>query len=78
MAGLGCTPPICADFEASDPCPAPLQCTNGRVVRFSLNSQLTGSINGPALGILTGLTNLQLAYLKLTIPFRRKSVGSLR
>jgi hypothetical protein len=66
MAGLGCTHPMCADFAASDPCPSPLGCTNGTVVSFNLNSRLSGSINGSALGVLTDLTYLLLAHLNLT------------
>jgi hypothetical protein len=43
-----------------------LACINGRVTFISLTVSLTGSINGPALGVLTGLTYLQLFNLNLT------------
>lgn len=73
LAGLGCTSPKCLDFAADDLCPSVLLCANGRVVRIVISSGiergLNGTIDGPALGALTGLTFLQLVgHTFTTIP----------
>jgi hypothetical protein len=68
LTDLGCTPPTCPNFAANESCPGVLDCSNGRVNYISLTMGVgrTGSINGPALGVLTGLTYLQLFNLNLT------------
>jgi hypothetical protein len=68
LTDLGCTPPTCPNFNfaANESCPGVLACSNGRVNYIALAVTLTGSINGPALGVLTGLTDLQLRNLNLT------------
>jgi hypothetical protein len=66
LTGLGCTPPMCPNFAANETCPSVLACSNGRVTFINLIDRLTGSINGPALGVLTGLTYFQLFNLNLT------------
>jgi hypothetical protein len=66
---LGCVDERCPSFQASQACPAAsgsLMCANGSVVAIDLFSDLTGSINGSALGVLTGLTFLRLLSLALT------------
>jgi hypothetical protein len=77
LAGLNCTAPKCVDFEATDPCPARqdfedperIVCVNGSVIEIHLNGGLAGSINGPALGVLTRLTVLELlSHALSTIP----------
>jgi hypothetical protein len=69
-AGLGCAGAAqCPNFAASEACPAnataSLGCANGVVVKLEL-TRLAGSINGPALAVLTGLTELDLNHHQLT------------
>lgn len=68
FADLGCVAPKCPEFAANATCPSPsaFSCANGRVVSIDLVSGLTGSINGPALGVLTDVTSLRLYDLSLT------------
>ena len=68
LTDLGCTPPMCPAFAANELCPRVLVCSTGRVTYISLTGRLTvtGSINGTALGVLTGLTSFQLFGLNLT------------
>jgi hypothetical protein len=73
FAGLGCTQQKCPgfDFAANASCPGVLSCNNGRVVQISFDEGLSGSIDGPALGVLTDLTYFELANVDLahtTIP----------
>jgi hypothetical protein len=79
-SSLGCAAPLCPDFAATDPCPATasatLGCANGRVTKIDLvSARLSGSLNGPALGVLTGLQELDLnGHSLTTIP---KQIGNL-
>jgi hypothetical protein len=79
-SSLGCAAPLCPDFAATDPCPATasatLGCASGRVTKIDLvTMRLSGSLNGPALGVLTGLTELDLnGHSLTTIP---KQIGNL-
>jgi hypothetical protein len=71
LTGLRCTPPRCPEFGLASPCPflSPpdsLVCANGLVVAIDLRGDLAGSIRGPALSLLTGLTDLQLSGHTLT------------
>jgi hypothetical protein len=68
LTDLGCTPPTCPNFAANESCPGVLACSNGRVnyISLTIGVRRTGSINGTALGVLTGLTSLQLFNLNLT------------
>jgi hypothetical protein len=70
FAGLGCTQQTCPDF-ANASCPSELCNSNGGVVKISFDEGLSGSIDGPALGVLTDLTSFVLANADLahtTIP----------
>jgi hypothetical protein len=68
LTGLGCTPPLCPNFAANEACPnpSPIACVSGRVIRLTFNSNRMGSIDGPSLGVLTGLQFLSLNGLALT------------
>jgi hypothetical protein len=75
LAGLSCTDdPLCKgdQFAAADECPGNVwfQCDNGQVVKLVLGSAVTGSLNGSALGLLTGLTHLDMSefHVASTIP----------
>jgi hypothetical protein len=77
FVGLNCIAPKCGDFAATDPCPARIDfedperivCVNGSVIEIHLEGGLKGSINGPALGMLTRLTVLELlSHALSTIP----------
>ena len=67
-AGLNCTAPRCPDFAATAPCPSVLACADGRVTEFIIGNdlKLNGSIDGPALAVLTGLTVLRISNAFLT------------
>lgn len=71
LIGIGCFPPRCPTFDLSAACPRledrdVLNCTNGAVTGIDLITGLTGSVDGPALGVLTGLTFLRLFGHRLT------------
>jgi hypothetical protein len=76
LVGFSCTAdPLCKgdQFSPADECPGniPFACSNdGLVVSLKLGGSLTGSLNGSALGLLTGLTNLDLSefHVASTIP----------
>jgi hypothetical protein len=76
---LGCADERCPSFQASQACPAAsgaLMCANGSVVAIDFFSDLTGSINGSALGVLASPF---FAFSRsLSRRFRRKSDNSLR
>jgi hypothetical protein len=70
LTGLGCTLPLCTllNFTANVACPNGIVCTGGRVTRLTFDSRLklTGSIDGPSLGVLTDLQFLNLNGFPLT------------
>jgi hypothetical protein len=69
MDALGCSAPGCAlaGFHRNDDCnrfaPDALECDDNDHVSnlFIFNDQLSGTLNGAALALLTGLTRLEIA-----------------
>jgi hypothetical protein len=76
-ADLNCSPPRCPDFAVDQLCPSSLACSGGLVRQIEFSSGLTGSINGAALGVLTGLTVLRLGFLSLALSTIPTQVGRL-